>query len=222
MDVKDHLSLAELKQLARAEKDAKLSKRMQMVVLALEGYTAPAIARSLSCSRRVCQHWVQRYNADGLDGLQDKPGRGKSPLLTPAEQEQLKQRIDAGPMAKDGVCSYAARIFSAFWKKILARCVRWEPFIICCINWVIRHSCHALNIAMRIPRRRRILKKVPAEDRRNPPATTRQAAEGFLGGRSSLRPTRDHHSCLGSDRLATTRGSPNSVRLSVGNRRGLP
>jgi transposase len=105
MDVKDHLSLAQLKQLARAEKDAKRSKRMQMVVLALEGYTAPAIARSLSCSRRVCQHWVQRYNADGLDGLQDKPRRGKSPLLTPAEQEQLKQRIDAGPIARDGVCS---------------------------------------------------------------------------------------------------------------------
>ena len=33
MDVKDHFSLAELKQLARAERDAKLSKRMQMVVL---------------------------------------------------------------------------------------------------------------------------------------------------------------------------------------------
>jgi transposase len=86
MEVKDHLSLAELKQCARAEKDAKLSKRMQMVDLALEGYTAPAIARSLSCSRHVCQHWVQRYNADGLDGLQDKPGRGKSPLLAPADR----------------------------------------------------------------------------------------------------------------------------------------
>lgn len=105
MDVKDHLSLSELKQLARAEQDAKLSKRMQMVVLALEGYTAPAIARSLSCSRRVCQQWVQRYNVDGLEGLQDKPGRGKPPLLTATEQEQLKQRIDAGPTSEDGVCT---------------------------------------------------------------------------------------------------------------------
>ena len=105
MDVKDHLSLVELKRLARAEQDVKLSKRMQIVVLAVEGYTAPAIARSLSCSRRACQQWVQRYNADGLEGLQDKPGRGKSPLLTPAEQEQLKQRIDAGPTSEDGVCS---------------------------------------------------------------------------------------------------------------------
>ncbi len=105
MDVKAHLSLTELKQLARAEQDLKLSKRMQMVVLALEGYAAQAIARSLSCSRRVCQQWVQRYNADGLEGLQDKPGRGKSPLLTAAEQEQLKQRIDAGPTSEDVVCS---------------------------------------------------------------------------------------------------------------------
>lgn len=57
MHVEDHLSLAELKRLARGEQDVKLSKRMQMVVLAIEGYTAPAIARSLSSSRRVCQHW---------------------------------------------------------------------------------------------------------------------------------------------------------------------
>lgn len=105
MDVKPHLSLAELKRLARREPDAKLSKRLQMVVLALEGYTAPAIALSLSCSRRVCQHWVQRYNASGLEGLKDKRGRGKPPLLSSAEQAKLKQRIDAGPTAEDGVCT---------------------------------------------------------------------------------------------------------------------
>ena len=74
MHVKNHLSLSELKRLVRAEQDVKLSKRMQMVVLAIEGYKAPAIARSLSSSRRVCQHWVQQYNVHGLKGLQDQPG----------------------------------------------------------------------------------------------------------------------------------------------------
>ena len=103
MEVKDHLSLAELKRLASSEPDAKLSKRTQMVILALEGYTAPAIARSLSCSRRVCQHWVQQYNAEGLEGLRGKPGRGRPPLLNSAERGQLKQRIDAGPTPEDGV-----------------------------------------------------------------------------------------------------------------------
>jgi len=66
MHVADHLSLAELKRLVRSEKEAKLSQRMQMVVLAIEGYTAPTIARSLSSSRRVCQEWVQRYRATYL------------------------------------------------------------------------------------------------------------------------------------------------------------
>lgn len=105
MHVKNHLSLTELKRLVRVERDVKLLKRMQMVVLAIEGYTAPAIGRSLSCSRRVCQYWVQRYNAAGLEGLQDKPGRGSPPLLTSEEQEQLKQRLETGPTAEDNVCT---------------------------------------------------------------------------------------------------------------------
>ena len=105
MHVEDHLSLPALKQLVRAEQNVKLAKRMQMVVLAIEGYTAPAIARSLSSSRRVCQHWVQQYNAHGLQGLQDQVGRGKPPLLTSEEQVRLKQRLDGGPKPADGVCT---------------------------------------------------------------------------------------------------------------------
>jgi transposase len=105
MHVEDHVSLAELKRLARSEKDAKLSKRFQIIVLAIEGYTAPAIARSLGLSRRPCQGWVQRFNEEGLAGLYDKPGRGRPPLLTAKEQTRLKQRIDAGPTEADGVCA---------------------------------------------------------------------------------------------------------------------
>ncbi|QDS99173.1 helix-turn-helix domain-containing protein [Adhaeretor mobilis] len=86
MEVEPHLSLAELKRLARFESDVKRSKRLQMVVLALEGYTAPVIARSLTSSRRVCHHWVQRYNAEGIANLRDKPGRGKPALLSSVEQ----------------------------------------------------------------------------------------------------------------------------------------
>ena len=61
MHVEDHVSLAELKRLVRSERDAKLSKRFQIIVLAIEGYTAPAIAKSLGLLRRPCQQWVQRF-----------------------------------------------------------------------------------------------------------------------------------------------------------------
>lgn len=105
MHVEDHVPLAELKRLARFERDAKLSKRYQIIVLAIEGYTAPAIARSLGLSRRPCQQWVRRFNEEGLAGLDEKPGRGRPPLLTPEEQTRLKDRIDAGPTEADGVCT---------------------------------------------------------------------------------------------------------------------
>lgn len=109
MHVEDQVELAELKRLARAEKDARLAKRMQMVVLAIEGFTAPAIAMSLGTSRRTCQHWVRQFNERGLEGLHDKPGRGKPPLLSPEEQKRLEQRIAAGPTPKDGVCTFRGK-----------------------------------------------------------------------------------------------------------------
>jgi len=83
MHVEDHVPLAKLKRLARSEREAKLSKRYQIIVLAIEGYTAPAIARSLGLSCRPCQQWVQRFNEEGLAGLYNKPGRGRLPLLKP-------------------------------------------------------------------------------------------------------------------------------------------
>jgi hypothetical protein len=47
MDVRGHLPLEELVRLERIEKDAARSKRLRIVILAIGGYTAPAIAMSV-------------------------------------------------------------------------------------------------------------------------------------------------------------------------------
>lgn len=104
MHVEPHISQAELERLERSEKDATRAKRLRIVILALTGYTAPAIALSLGLSRRICQRWVYRFNADGLEGLEDLRGREQSPL-TPGEEVQVRQRIEAGPTPEDEVCS---------------------------------------------------------------------------------------------------------------------
>ena len=44
MRVKPHLPLEELKRLERIEKDADRSKRLRIVILGTEGWTAPAVA----------------------------------------------------------------------------------------------------------------------------------------------------------------------------------
>jgi len=105
MDVRVHLPLEELVRLERIEKDATRSKRLRIVILAIGGYTAPAIAMSVGLSRRICQRWVARYNAEGLEGLEDRRGQEPEPTLTPKQEQQVCQRLEAGPRPEDQVCS---------------------------------------------------------------------------------------------------------------------
>jgi len=105
MDVRGHLPLEELVRRERIEKDATRSKRLRIVILATGGYTAPAIAMSVGLSRRICQRWVARYNAEGLEGLADRRGQQPEPTLTPEQEQQVCQRLEAGPRAEDQVCS---------------------------------------------------------------------------------------------------------------------
>lgn len=105
MDVKDHLPLVELQRLERAEKDADRAKRLRIVILGIEGWTAPAVAMAVGLTRRICQRWVRRYNEEGLAGLEDRRGRESRLPLTLEQQEQVRQRLDAGPTSQDEVCS---------------------------------------------------------------------------------------------------------------------
>ena len=66
------------------------------------------IAAALGYSRRSVQSWVARYNAEGPDSLGDRPRPGQPTHLPPAEVGRLRQRIDAGPIPADGVCTLRA------------------------------------------------------------------------------------------------------------------
>ncbi len=105
MDVKDHVPLSELKRLERIERNAARAKRLRILILGVAGWTAPAVAMAVGLSRRICQRWVSRYNAEGLTGLDDRRGREERLPLTPEEQDEFRRRLDAGPTAQDEVCS---------------------------------------------------------------------------------------------------------------------
>jgi transposase len=105
MDVKSHLPLEELKRLERVEKDANRARRLRIVILGLEGWTAPTIAMGVGLSRRICQRWVARFNEQGLAGLDDRRGRKSELPLSAQQQEAVRERVDAGPIEEDAVCS---------------------------------------------------------------------------------------------------------------------
>jgi transposase len=105
MYVHNHEALEALKQGERKERDATRSKRLRIIILALEGWTAPAIAMSVGLSRRDCQEWVRRYNQSGLAGLADRPKGGRDAPLTPQQEQQMHQRLRDGPTPADKVCT---------------------------------------------------------------------------------------------------------------------
>jgi transposase len=106
MHVEPHHSVEELTELIHREPKAKRARRLSAVRLALLGQAAPAIAPQVLLSERQVRTWVARYNADGLAGLDDLKGRGRKGPLTEAQEQRLRQRLDAGPTEADGVCVF--------------------------------------------------------------------------------------------------------------------
>ena len=176
MRVKFHLTLAELERLERAEKDAAHAKRLRIVILALMGYTAPAIAMSLGLSRRICQGWVYRYNEQGLAGLTDLRGNSAPPTLSPVQEQQFHARLAAGPTPADEVCA----LRGADVRRILA-----QEFGVLRSLPGIYHLLHRLNYSCLRPRpRHRHADPVAQETfRRELPARLAALAEQYPGKR---------------------------------------
>ena len=96
MYVANHLSSERLRRIAKQQTQARLLLRLQAVVLAQEGHTAPEIAKILSVTYRTVQYWIQRYNRRGLDGLRDLRRGGNQRKLTDQQEQKINRlAIDA-------------------------------------------------------------------------------------------------------------------------------
>ena len=82
---------------------------MRLIYQAMQKFTAEEVGQQVKLCRRQVQKWVQRFNAEGLEGLCDRPGRGSPLPLTPKQQVRLERRLEAGPRAEDGVCVLRAK-----------------------------------------------------------------------------------------------------------------
>jgi len=145
MKVKDYLPLSELKRLERGEKDADRARRLRIVILGIEGWTAPAVAMALGLSRRICQRWIRRYNDSGIEGLSDRRGRKPSSPLSPEQEAEVRERIESGPTAEDEVCTLRGKDI----QRILA-----EEFQVLRSLAGIYHLLHRLGYSYLRPRPR--------------------------------------------------------------------
>jgi transposase len=111
MQIKPHHpeDLEQLRQRSPQQRDAKQRDRYRAVVLALEGHSAPAIARTLARSRRCVPLWVYAYRDRGLEAIRPKRQPGGPSKLPVAKQLSFRERLRSGPTASDGGCTLRAK-----------------------------------------------------------------------------------------------------------------
>jgi transposase len=98
---------AELRRLARQERDGRISARLLALASALEGIPREEAARLAGMTGQTLGDWVHRYNAEGIEGLRDRPRSGRPPRLDDGRQATLKAWILQGPkLERDGCVAW--------------------------------------------------------------------------------------------------------------------
>ena len=63
---------------------AGLVRRGYVILLLAAGIPIAQVARIVGLGRRHVYKWALRFLEEGMDGLADKPGRGRKPVFSPA------------------------------------------------------------------------------------------------------------------------------------------
>ena len=101
---------AELRALARRERDGRVSARLLALANALDGMSRDEATRAAGMDRQTLRDWVHRYNAEGIEGLRDRPRSGRPCALDEGQQAALKAIILKGPrLERDGCVAWRAR-----------------------------------------------------------------------------------------------------------------
>jgi transposase len=81
------------------------SERARIIALSWDGLAVPAIAGQLGCHPKKVRRWLHRFNADGIDGLGDRPGAGRRRRITEAQRSAviaLARSEPPGHLDRDG------------------------------------------------------------------------------------------------------------------------
>ena len=93
---------AELDRLYRRTRKARLRTRAQMILLALEQkLCAPEIAPLVRTCEETVRNWIKRLNAEGTEGLKDRPRPREAVKVTPAYREGLLGAVRRRPRSLD-------------------------------------------------------------------------------------------------------------------------
>jgi putative transposase len=76
----------------------------------VDGMSRERAARQAGMDRQTLRDWVIRFNADGVEGLRDRPRSGRPPRLDEGQLATFKALVLRGPEPeRDGVSTWRAK-----------------------------------------------------------------------------------------------------------------
>ena len=127
----DHTA-EEIGELARKCKNRSEARRLRAIARVMEGAESRAgIARRARVDGQTLCDWVNRYNAKGVAGLKDRPGRGRPSRPSEGQRAEVGRWLDEGPedgapawtvaLIRDGIRSFLGVVMSGEAVRCLMR-----------------------------------------------------------------------------------------------------
>jgi transposase len=100
-------SAAELRALARVERDPRQRIRLLAIANVRDGMPVAAAARATGMGRATLYRWLGRERTGGPAALRDRPRSGRRRKLGAAQRAEVRAWVLAGPdVKKDGVVAW--------------------------------------------------------------------------------------------------------------------
>jgi len=161
---------ADLKRLARSSRDAGQTRRLLALAVIYDGGSRAAAAETGGVGRQIVRDWVERFNAEGPDGLVSRKPPGNAPKLNAAQRAELVRIVERGPIpATDGVVR---------WRLIDLAAWVWDAFGISVSEATLSRELKALGYSKLSARPRHHAQneeRIDAFKKTSPPAWRRSA-----------------------------------------------
>jgi transposase len=95
--IRDDIAAEDLRQLARQESEGRVACRLLALANAVGGMSRERAARQAGMDRQKLRDWVIRFNAEGVEGLRDRPKSGRPPWLDEGQLAAFKALVLRGP-----------------------------------------------------------------------------------------------------------------------------
>jgi transposase len=97
IEVRRDISAVILRKKARSEKDGRVVSRLFGIANILDGMDRDTAAQQAGMTRQTLRDWVRHYNAQGIEGLRDRPKGHAKRALTPEQEKKLEAIIEQTP-----------------------------------------------------------------------------------------------------------------------------